>query len=86
MQFAARLQDRLEQFLHYLFRPLFKIEFRFFSDFLCHTLSKWLDDRDGLVAGESALAFAKAVAAHQIWVRRGGRWRLLRPGVTECQD
>ena len=33
MQFAARFQDRLEQFLHYLFRPLFKIEFRFFSDF-----------------------------------------------------
>ena len=33
MQFATRFQDRLEQFLHYLFRCLFKIEFRFFSDF-----------------------------------------------------
>lgn len=33
MQFATRFQDRLEQFLHYPFRCVFEIEFRFLSDF-----------------------------------------------------
>ena len=33
MQFATRFQDRLEQFLHYLFRCAFEIEFRFLRDF-----------------------------------------------------
>lgn len=32
MELAARFQDRLEQFLHYLFRRFVKIEFRFRRD------------------------------------------------------
>src|ERR1041384_4586314 len=32
MQFAARVQDRSQKFLHYLFRNAVEIEFRFFGN------------------------------------------------------